>query len=129
MSYRSTILTVALAVAALALFAPNADAQSSTAPTWADSLSQHHQLQYQMMRDMTEEMTRMTEQMSHGDLKPDEVKPMMERMSRMAKMMHFMSGLGARPAHTHAQLQKQMDEMRLQMNEMMKNTKMAPTTP
>lgn len=38
-----------------------------------------------MMKDMTEEMTRMTEQMSRGDLKPNETKPMTERMNRMAK--------------------------------------------
>jgi hypothetical protein len=126
MSYRPTFLTLLLALAALALFTPYAKAQSSTAPTWADSLSQHHQLQYQMMKDMTEEMTRMTEQMSRGDLKPDETKTMTERMNRMAKMMQLMSGLGARPAHTHAQLQKQMDQMRLQMNEMKKNSQMAP---
>lgn len=126
MSYRPTFLTVLLALTALALFTPYANAQSSAAPTWADSLSQHHQLQYQMMKDMTEEMTGMTEQMSRGDLKPDETKTMTERMSRMAKMMQFMSGLAARPAHTHAQLQKQMDQMRLQMNEMKKNSQMAP---
>ena len=127
MSHKSPFLTVLLAIAALTFFAPFAQAQSSTAPAWADSLSQHHQLQYKMMKDMTEEMTRMTEQMSRSDLKPDETKAMTERMSRMAKMMQFMSGLGARPAHTHAQLQKQMDQMRLQMNEMKKNSQMAPT--
>lgn len=79
-----------------------------------------------MMNEMTQQMTRMTEQMSRGALNPEENKKMSGQMRRMAKMMQFMSGLAARPAHTHAQLQKQMDQMRVQMNEMMRNSRMAP---
>jgi hypothetical protein len=75
---------------------------------------------------MTQEMARMTEQMSRGDLSPEDSKKMGEQMARMAKFMRFMSGLEARPAHSHAQLQKQMDQMRIQMNEMMSNSRMAP---
>jgi exonuclease VII large subunit len=103
-----------------------ARAQSSAAPTSQDTVSQHHQLQYRMMNEMTQEMTRMTEQMSRGELSPEENKKMGEQMSRMAKLMLFMSGLAARPAHNHAQLQKQMDQMRAQMSEMMSNSQMAP---
>lgn len=103
-----------------------ANAQSTATPTWRDDVSQHHQLQYRMMNGMTQEMTRMTEQMSRGDLSPEDNKRMGEQMKRMAKMMQFMSGLAARPAHTHGQLQKQMEQMRAQMDEMMKNSRMAP---
>lgn len=103
-----------------------ASAQSTTGPTWQDEVSQHHQLQYQMMKDMADQMGQMTEQMSRDDLTPEESKKMGEQMGRMAKMIRFMSGLAARPAHTHAQLQKQMDQMRAQMDEMMRNSRMAP---
>ena len=115
------IICLGISVAAPAL------AQSSTgAYRGSDDVSQHHQLQYQMMKDMTQEMSRMTEQMSRGDLTPQESKKMGDQMGRMAKMMRFMSGLASRPAHTHAQLQKQMDQMRRQMDEMKGNLQMAP---
>ena len=123
---RATCLIPAFVVC-LGLFAAvPANAQSSTAPTWNDAVSQHHQLQYQMMNEMTQEMGRMTERMSQGQLNPEENNEMAERMTRMAKMMHFMSGLEARPAHDHAQLQKQMDQMRAQMNEMKGNSRVTP---
>ncbi|HZQ14098.1 MAG TPA: hypothetical protein VFB31_14935 [Pseudolabrys sp.] len=102
-------------------------AQSSTGTYWGgDDVSRHHQLQYQMMKDMTAAMSRMTEQMSRGDLTTEENKKMGDQMGRMAKMMRFMSGLASRPAHSHAQLQKQMDQMRRQMDEMKVNSQMAP---
>jgi hypothetical protein len=122
-----TIFLIPTLIVCLGLFAAApAGAQPSTAPTWNDALSQHHQLQYQMMDEMTREMTRMTEQMSHGGLSPEDNRKMGERMARMAKMMRFMSGLEARPAHNHAQLQEQMDQMRAQMSEMMGNSRMTP---
>lgn len=126
MTTKSTSLITVLVVALGLLAAARANAQSSTAPTWADSVSQHHQLQYQMMNEMTQEMARMTEQMSRSDLSPEDDKKMAEQMGRMAKMMQFMSGLGARPAHTHTQLQTQMDQMRARMDEMKRNSRMAP---
>lgn len=103
-----------------------ASAQSTTGPTWQDEVSQHHQWQYQMMKNMTDQMGQMTELMSRAAPNSEEGKKMGEQMGRMAKMMRFMSGLAARPAHTHAQLQKQMDQMRTQMDEMMRNSRMAP---
>lgn len=76
---------------------------------------------------MTEEMTRMTAQMSRGALSPEDSKKMSEQMGRMAKTMRFMSGLAARPAHTHARLQEQMDQMRAQMDQMTSNSRMVPS--
>ena len=127
MARKATFLITAL-VAGLGMFAAvPADAQSSTTPTWQDAMTEHHQLQYRMMDEMTREMTRMTERMSRGELSPGDSKKMSDEMSRMARMMRFMSSLEARPAHTHAQLQEQMDQMRAQMNEMMSNSPMAPS--
>jgi len=105
-----------------------ASAQSSTAAYWGgDEVSQHHEMQYRMMNEMTREMAAMTERMSRGELTLEERKKMSNQMSRLAKMMRFMSGLAARPAHNHAQLQKQMDQMRAQMNDMTGNSRMVPS--
>ncbi len=119
-SMTAIVVCVGMVVAAPAL------AQPWTGTYWGGDVSRHHQLQYQMMKDMTAAMSRMTEQMSRGDLTPEENKKMGDQMGRMAKMMRFMSGLASRPAHTHAQLQKQMDQMRSQMDEMKGNLQMAP---
>jgi hypothetical protein len=102
-------------------------AQSSTSAYWGgDDVSRHHELQYQVMKDMTAEMSRMTEQMSQGALTPEQSKEMAKRMAVMSTMMRRMSGLEARPAHTHAQLQNQMDQMRKLMDAMTGNSRMAP---
>ena len=125
-SLKATSLIKAFIVCLGAFAAAPVNAQGSVAPTWSDAVSQHHQLQYRMMNEMTQQMAGMTEQMSRTDLSPAESKKMGEQMSRMAKMMHFMSGLAARPAHTHGQLERQMDQMRAQMVEMQANSLMTP---
>jgi len=101
-------------------------AQLSTGPYWGGDVTQHHRMQYQMMKDMTQEMTRMTEQMSLGELTPDQRKQMAGRMTFMSTMMRRMSGLSARPAMREPEWQKQMGEMRKKMDDMMGNTGMAP---
>ena len=93
-------------------------AQASLAPPWLDLISDHHQLQYQMMKDMTREMNEMTQQLSQGELKGEQRTQLSERLRRMSRMMGRMSGLSSRPAHTHAQLRQQMDDMRKQMKEL-----------
>ena len=79
-----------------------------------------------MMKDMTHEMTIMTEQMAQGALSPDQQKRMAERMEFMSTMMHRLSGLETRPAIKHGDMEKQMDQMRKQMDQMIGNPKMAP---
>ncbi|MBY0511301.1 MAG: hypothetical protein K2P94_14255, partial [Rhodospirillaceae bacterium] len=96
---RGLTLVTAVVVGLGVLTAAPANAQSPTAPTGQDEVSRHHQLQYRMMNEMAQEMARMTEQMSRGELSPEESKKMGEQMRRMAKMMQFMSGLAASPAH------------------------------
>ncbi len=80
-----------------------------------------------MMEDMIQVMSKMTEQMSHGILTPDEQEAMSQRMAFMSTIMSRMAGLEARPAMTEADWQKQMDEMREQMDEMMRNWQMSPS--
>jgi uncharacterized coiled-coil protein SlyX len=103
------------ALAASPVVAQSANPSTSTLN---DVVGRHHQMQQMMMQDMTQQMTRMTEQMSRGQPTPKESKAMAGQMSRMSRMMHFMSGLEARPAHTDAEMRKQMDQMQAQMKNM-----------
>lgn len=52
---------------------------------------------------------------------------MAERMAVMSTMMRRMSSLEARPAMKPTEWQKQMDQMRKQMDEMMRNSLMRPS--
>ena len=103
-----------------------ASAQSSAGATLQDATSQHHQKMYQMMRDMTGEMGKMTERMSQGALTPEQSRQMAQHMTSMSTMMRRMSGLASRPAMKNSDQQKQMDQMRKQMDEMMRVSKMMP---
>src|SRR3990170_4599829 len=124
---KKTIASVTAIVVCLGVFvvAP-ANAQSPTGATTQDVTSQHHQKMYQMMKDMTGEMSKMTEQMSQGALTPNQRKQMAQRMTFMSTMMRRMSGLAGRPAMKGTDWQKQMDQMRKQMDDMMGNARMAP---
>ena len=52
---KKTMVSVAAIVVCLGMFfAAPASAQSSTGATLQDVTSQHHQMMYQMMKDMTE---------------------------------------------------------------------------
>ena len=68
----------------------------------------------------------MTEQMAQGALAPDQQKQMAKRMEFMSTMMHRLSGLEARPAIKHGDMDKQLDQMQKQMSEMMGSPRMAP---
>ena len=123
----SRIVPMTAIVIYLGMFvAAPASAQSSTGPTFQNVTSQHHQRIHQLMKDMTQEMTRMMEQMSQGALTPEQQKQMSQRMALMSTMMHRMSILEANPAMKDAEWQKQMDQMRKQMDEMMRDSKMGP---
>jgi hypothetical protein len=89
-------------------------------------VSQHHQMMADMMKDMSQEMGKMTQVMPRGDLTPEQRKQMSQRMESMSKLMHRMSGLQARPAMKEPEMQKQMDQMRKQMDEMMRDPAMKP---
>lgn len=96
-------------------------AQSSPNAYW-DWEDQHHQRIFQMMRDMTDQMGRMTEQMSRADLLPDQQR----EMARMSSLMRRLSGLEARPALRPAEWERRMDLMRRQMGEMTRNAQPMP---
>src|SRR3974377_867158 len=128
MPLKIAISTRIVAICASMLTAASANAQSPAGSTFQDQgrIDPHHLRIYQMMKDMTQEMTKMTEQMAQGALTPDQQKQMAQRMQFMSTMMHRLSGLEARPAIKHGELDKQLDQMQKQMGDMMGSPKMAP---
>lgn len=113
---RASAVTIAMC---LGIFiAGSAVGQPAMAPSFDDATSQHHQMLNQMMKDMTQEMSTMTDEMSRGKLTPEQNRKMSERMAVMANIMRRMSGLGARPHMKEGDWQKQMGQMRKQMDEM-----------
>ena len=124
---KKTMASVKIIVVCLGLFVGvPASAQSPEGATTQNVTSQHHQRIYQMMKDMTGEMSKMTEQMSQGALTPEQRKQMAQRMAVMSSMMRRMSGFEAMPAMMEPEQQKQMHEMRTQMDEMMISSSMEP---
>ncbi len=116
-----TILFVATA-GCLAILAPaGACAQSGPAAPQRADVSWHHQMLYRIMKDMTQEMGEMAEQMARSDLTAEQRRQMGQRMERMATLMRRMAGLASRPAMANPESQKQMEEMRKQMDEMMRD--------
>lgn len=81
---------------------------------------------YRMIKDMTEEMGRMSEQMSRADLDPEQRQQMAQRMGQMSTMMRAISDLVRRPAIREADWPKKMDQMRKQMDDMMHDSRMRP---
>ena len=77
-----------------------------------------------MMKVMSQEMSKVTEQMSRGEFTPEPRKHMGQRMERMSKMMHRMSGVESRPAMKEPEMAQQMNQMRRQMDEMMRDPSM-----
>ena len=70
MSKKAMASVTAIVVCLGVFLSAPASAQPSTGATLQDVTSQHHQRMYQMMKDMTGEMSKMTEQMSQGALTP-----------------------------------------------------------
>ena len=126
MNKNGTILMAALVLGFGLVVTEPAQAQSTTAPPAADATSQHHRQMYQLMKDMTQEMNKMTDDMAHGPLPADRQKQMAQRMERMSKMMGGMARFGATPPMKETDWQNRMQEMRAQMDAMMRNAPMAP---
>lgn len=83
-------------------------------------MSLHLQIIYKLMKDMSHEMSKMTEQMSGSDLPPELREQMSQRMTLMSTMMLHLSGLAPRPAMSDQESQKEVVEMRHQMDDMMR---------
>ena len=125
---KRTASKMAMAICLGLLEVLTAAAQAPVGSTFQDQsqTDSHHLRIYEMMKGMTQEMSKMTEQMSQGALTPDQQRQMAKRMAFMSIMMRRLSGLEARPAIKHGDMDKQLDQMQKQMSEMMGSPRMAP---
>ena len=128
MSMKSAVLPMAFIVSAGIFWGTPAGAQTLAGTPQQSTMNPHHQRITEIMKDMTQAMGNMSERMSHGPLTPEQSKQMSRQMERMSKMMRMMSGLESRPAMKDLESQKQMGLMRKQMDEMMRDMSMGPTT-
>ena len=76
------------------------------------------------MRDMSQEMAKMAEEMSHGTLSPEQDKLMTKKMKWMSTVMQRMTGLNARHAMKEPEQERQMNQMRKEMDAMMREPSM-----
>ena len=126
MKVKSSMMKIA--ICAGMLLTTFAAAQSPTGPTVQDPVTRHHLRQYQLMKDMTQEMSALTEQMSRGDVTAEQRKQMAQRMSLMSNIMRRMSGLEARHVMNEVEWERQMNAMRKQMNDMMRESITKPAS-
>ena len=88
---------------------------------------QRYQKMAGIMREMSQQMTAMTEEMAKGGTTPEQNKQMALRMNQMSGVMKRMSGLVDRLLSMRdADAQKQMEQMRRQMDQMIKDPEMTP---
>ena len=122
---KKTAVSMMALVLCLGIFsAAPVSAQPTTGAARQSGVSGHHQMMGDMMKDMSQEMSKMTEQMAGGERTPEQRKQMGQGMESMSKMMHRMSGLYSRPAMKEPEMQKQMDQMRKQMDDMTRDSSM-----
>lgn len=81
------------------LVAATAAGQSPPPAATQDDMSMHHQRLFKMMKDMIQEMSSMTEQMSRTDLTSEQRKQMAERMEK--DVGHDASHVGPRSDAGH----------------------------
>ncbi|MEO8315247.1 MAG: hypothetical protein ABI645_10670 [Pseudomonadota bacterium] len=118
-SKRAAMLAAALATATVAW------AQSPTPPQTglaaeASPMFQRHHAMAGIMKDMQQEMSRMQEDMSRGDVSPE----MAAKMKRMSQVMLRMSGWADRPTMKEPEMRRLAEEMHKQMQEMSKSPSM-----
>lgn len=115
---RTAVSMMAFVMCLGILSTASVSAQPTTGTARQTGVSEHHRMMADMMKDMSQEMSRMTEQMGGGERTPEQRKRVSRNMESMSKMMHRMSGLYSRPAMKEPEMQKQMDQMRKQMSAM-----------
>jgi hypothetical protein len=74
-----------------------------------------------VMRDMSQQLDKMQGDMKKNEMSPDARNRMQQRLSEMSEMMRRMSGLADRPSMNDPENQKQIREMRKQMDTMMRS--------
>ena len=129
--YKMTKKTVALTALALCFgmgIAAPTIAQPTTGAARETGVSEHHRMMADLMKDMSAEMNKMSEEMSRGNLTSEQRKQMNRRMENMSKMMRRMTGLEHRPAMRAPEMKKELDQMRKQMDSMKGDSSMGSPT-
>ena len=116
---RRTPVSITALVVCLGMFATAPISAQSSPSLDKPSVSEHHQGEHQLMQDMSQEMNKMTEEMSRGELTIQQRKDMSQRMERMSNMMHSMAALSG-PAMRDPESEKKMDQLRREMDQMMR---------
>jgi len=104
------IKKTAISTFALALFlgmftAVSASAQPAAGMTKQAGSSEHQQVMRDMMKQMSQELKKMMEEMKGGDVTSEKMKQMDKHLERISIMMSRMSG-------ARDQMFKQMEEMK-----------------
>ena len=124
MNSRTITLIAALLVGLAMSITMAVSTQTMPSAIQKSGMSDHHEQQFRLMKDMAQVMSGMENEMSRGDLTALQKQQMIQRMQRMSTMMDRMAGLNNRPAMKSQEMQMQMVQMREQMDEMMRD--MAP---
>ena len=98
------------------------DAARMTGPGYeATAEMQRYREMAGLMRDMSQQMNRMQEAMAKGDMSPGRRTRMQQQLKEMSEMMMRMAGLADRPSMNDPETKKQTDEMRRQMDALMRS--------
>jgi len=119
---RAAILAFALAAvpASFAQAPGGAPGQRTGPASEASSIFQRHHAMAGIMKDMAQEMTRMTEEMRSSEDTPLMRRQMAAKMKRMSEMMRRMSGWADGPVMREPEMRRQFEEMRRRMDDMSK---------
>lgn len=125
------IITIAIPFAlALAASGPSALAQGmsgkmdtgrTTGPGYEVTAEmQRYREMGDVMRDLSKQMNKMEQDMAKGEMSPEKRKRMKQKLAEMSEIMRRMSGLIDRPSMNDPEVWKQTEEMRKQMDSMMR---------
>lgn len=81
---------------------------------------QHYREIAGLMRDMSRQMNIIQEGMAKGEMSPEKRKRMQQQLKEMSEMMARMTVVADRPAMNDPRTRKQTEEMRKQMDNMMR---------
>ena len=71
---RKTAASMTALVLCLGMFTALPVSAQTTGPAREPGVSEHHRMMADMMKDVSHEMSEMTEQMSHGEVTPEQQK-------------------------------------------------------
>ena len=116
----ATVFSVVLAMPSLVEAQPMPGGKPDH-PTGAEASAlyrRHHDMQA-LMQDMAQEMGRMRDRWGDNSATAETQKELARKMKGMAELMNRMSGLMDRPTMKDAEANRQLEQMRKQMNDML----------